>query len=244
MLQNADAAPGADGRSSCWPSPPIYRVVPHRTIQWRHAIAGALLATLLFEAGEVGHRPVPGQLQFVLEDLRHARLRADLPAVDLPELGRDPARRVAGLVDVGVPLPAGERCACRSGYEIYGLLRLLGRFNEARSKAAACTATTSSSWSRCSPTRWCSRCSRSCDEINVVRRAENGEWLLTRDLDELTLAELYEACQLRIPIAEAHAAVPRRRARAVAPSPRSTNCASRCASCSSAASSTIHAEEV
>jgi len=41
------------------------------------------------------------------------------------------------------------------------------------------------------------------DEINVVRRAEDGEWLLTRDLDELTLAELYEACNLRIPIAEA-----------------------------------------
>jgi len=38
----------------------------------------------------------------------------------------------------------------------------------------------------------------------VVRRAEDGEWLLARDLDELTMAELYEACQLRIPIAEAH----------------------------------------
>ncbi|WP_330970734.1 YihY family inner membrane protein, partial [Lysobacter sp. A3-1-A15] len=27
----------------------IYRVVPHRTIKWRHALAGALLAMLLFE---------------------------------------------------------------------------------------------------------------------------------------------------------------------------------------------------
>ncbi len=41
-------------------------------------------------------------------------------------------------------------------------------------------------------------------EINVVRRAEDGEWLLARDLDDLTLAELYEACQLRVPVAEAH----------------------------------------
>ena len=41
-------------------------------------------------------------------------------------------------------------------------------------------------------------------EINVVRRAEGGEWLLARDLDSLSLAELYEACQLRIPVAEAH----------------------------------------
>src|SRR3546814_1113366 len=27
----------------------IYRVVPHRTVQWRHAIAGAALAVLLLE---------------------------------------------------------------------------------------------------------------------------------------------------------------------------------------------------
>ena len=41
-------------------------------------------------------------------------------------------------------------------------------------------------------------------EIGLVSRAETGEWLLARDLDGLTLAELYEACHLRIPIAEAH----------------------------------------
>src|SRR3546814_2813815 len=27
----------------------IYRVVPHRTVQWRHAVAGAALAVLLLE---------------------------------------------------------------------------------------------------------------------------------------------------------------------------------------------------
>ena len=37
----------------------------------------------------------------------------------------------------------------------------------------------------------------------LVQRAESGEWLLARDLDAVTLADLYEACQLRIPVAEA-----------------------------------------
>lgn len=37
--------------------------------------------------------------------------------------------------------------------------------------------------------------------IGVVRRTEEGEWLLARDLDDLSLAELYEASQLRIPVA-------------------------------------------
>ena len=42
------------------------------------------------------------------------------------------------------------------------------------------------------------------DRIDLVARAESGEWLLSRDLDDITMADLYEACQLRIPIAEAH----------------------------------------
>ena len=41
-------------------------------------------------------------------------------------------------------------------------------------------------------------------EIGLVQRAESGEWLLARDLDTLTLSDLYEACHLRIPVAEAH----------------------------------------
>ena len=39
--------------------------------------------------------------------------------------------------------------------------------------------------------------------IGLLRRAESGEWLLARDLKDLTMSDLYEACQLRIPIAEA-----------------------------------------
>jgi len=37
----------------------------------------------------------------------------------------------------------------------------------------------------------------------VLSRAESGEWLLARDLDDVSLADLYETCHLRIPIAEA-----------------------------------------
>ena len=40
--------------------------------------------------------------------------------------------------------------------------------------------------------------------INVGSRAETGEWLLARDLDDVTLAELYEAAHLRVPVAEVH----------------------------------------
>jgi len=40
------------------------------------------------------------------------------------------------------------------------------------------------------------------EAINLLRRDERGQWLLARDLDSITLRELYESSQLRIPIAE------------------------------------------
>lgn len=36
--------------------------------------------------------------------------------------------------------------------------------------------------------------------IRLLRRDERGQWLLARDLDVVPLAELYESCQLRVPI--------------------------------------------
>jgi membrane protein len=89
------------------------------------------------------------------------------------------------------------------GYEMYGLLRLLARFKEARGHGNGLH---SDDILRLEPiltdTLVQEMLAQLCD-INVVRRAEDGEWLLSRDLDTLSLAELYEACQLRIPIAEA-----------------------------------------
>ncbi len=39
-------------------------------------------------------------------------------------------------------------------------------------------------------------------DIDLLRRDERGEWLLSRDLDQVSLADLYECTQLRIPVAE------------------------------------------
>ena len=40
------------------------------------------------------------------------------------------------------------------------------------------------------------------ETIGVLRRDERGEWLLARDLDSISLHQLYESSQLRIPVAE------------------------------------------
>ena len=180
----------------------IYRVVPHRTIQWRHAVAGALLATFLFELVKwaIGvyldsfgaYSTIYGTLAFVPVFLLWIFL-----AWTAVLLGAS----LASSISAFRYQPAAMRLP--DGYEIYGLLRLLARFNEARKLGNGLH---SDEIQRLEPmltdTLVQQMLAQLC-EINVVRRAEAGEWLLSRDLDELTLAELYEACQLRIPIAEA-----------------------------------------
>jgi membrane protein len=90
------------------------------------------------------------------------------------------------------------------GYELYGLLRMLGRFAEQRQKGKGLH---SEEIQRLEPMLTDALVQELLAElcvIGVLSRAESGEWLLARDLDDLTMAELYEACQLRIPVAEAH----------------------------------------
>ncbi|MFC5579390.1 YihY family inner membrane protein [Lysobacter niabensis] len=181
----------------------IYKVVPHRTVKWRHAIAGALLATAAFESVKWG-------LGLYLASFgSYSKIYGTLAAVPifllwiyLSWVSVLLGASLASSISAFRYQPASMRLPV--GYEMYGLIRLLARFNEARKQGRGLH---SDQIQRLEPMLTDSlvqqMLAQLCD-INVVRRAEDGEWLLSRDLDELSMAELYEACQLRIPIAEAH----------------------------------------
>ncbi|MDR7134873.1 membrane protein [Lysobacter niastensis] len=180
----------------------IYRVVPHRTIQWRHAFAGALLATLLFEAVKWGLGLYLGSFN------SYSKIYGPLAAVPILLLWIY-LSWVAVLLGASLASsmsefryqPASMRLPL--GFEMYGLLRLLARFNEVRKEGRGLHSDEIERLEPMLTDALVQQMLAQLCEINVVRRAETGEWLLSRDLDELTLAELYEACQLRIPIAEA-----------------------------------------
>ena len=181
----------------------IYRVVPHRTVQWRHAFAGALVAVVLLEAGRrlIGiylgsfnaYQNIYGALAFVpifLLWLYFGWVSILLGA------------SFASSVSAFRYQPAHLRLP--QGYEIYAMLRLLSRFQEARAEGRGLH---SEEILECEPVLTDDLVQDTLgqlESIRVVRRAETGEWLLARDLDSLTLGELYEACELRVPIAEAH----------------------------------------
>jgi membrane protein len=90
------------------------------------------------------------------------------------------------------------------GFEFYALLRLLGRFSQARVQGRGLHSHEIQQMEPMFTDSLVQHMLAQLCEIGLVRRSEDGEWLLARDLDHLTLGELYEACQLRVPVAEAH----------------------------------------
>ena len=181
----------------------IYRVVPHRTISLRYAVAGALLATVLLElvrwglgiylSSFDGYQKIYGALASVPIFL----LWIYLGWVSIL-LGASFASSMAAFRYQ----PASMRLPL--GYEVFALLRMLGRFDAARDEGRGLH---SEEILQLEPMMTDSLIQQILGQlagINLLSRAETGEWLLARDLDDMTLAELYEACQLRIPVVEAH----------------------------------------
>ena len=181
----------------------VFKLMPHRTVQWRHALLGAALSVLLFELVKWGiglylaqfasYQKTYGPLAFVpifLFWFYFAWLAVLLGA------------SLAASVSAFRYQPASMRLP--EGYEIYGLLRLLGRFAERRQRGLGLHSDDIHQLEPMLTDALVQELLAQLCEIGLVRRAESGEWLLARDLDDLTVGELYEACQLRIPVAEAH----------------------------------------
>ena len=181
----------------------IYRVVPHRTIQWRHALAGAFLAVVLIELvkwmiglylGNLGsYQKIYGPLAFVPIFL----LWIYFGWVSIL-LGASFASSMSAFRYQ----PAAMRLPI--GYELYGLLRMLGRFDQARCKGKGLHSDEIQRMEPMLTDALVQQMLAQLDEIDLLARAESGEWILARDLEDISLAELYEACNLRVPIAEAY----------------------------------------
>lgn len=181
----------------------VYKVVPHRTVLWRHAFGGALLAALLFEGVKWGlaffiggfssYGKVYGTLAFLPIFLVWIYLGWSAIL-----LGASFAASMSSFryQPVAMRLPVG--------YEMYGLLRLLGRFSQARAHGKGLHSHDIHQMEPMLTDQLVQQMLGELSDIGLVSRCESGEWMLARDLDAMTLAELYEACQLRVPVSEAH----------------------------------------
>lgn len=181
----------------------IYRVVPHRTIKWRHAFAGAILAALAFDLIKwalgfyFGHSETYKNLYGAL-----ALAPIFLLWIYLGWASVLLGASFAASLSAFRYQPAAMRLPL--GYEMYGLLRMLGRLQAARRQGRGLHVDEIQRIEPMLTDALVQQFLSQLDEIDLVARAESGEWLLSRDLDQITLGELYEACHLRIPISEAH----------------------------------------
>jgi membrane protein len=178
-----------------------YLVLPHRTVKFRHAFAGGVLATVLFELAKFG---------FALY-LTNASYREIYGAVAvLPILliwiyvswvvvllGAS----IAASLSAFRFQPAAQRLP--EGYEMYGLLRVIGRFEEAQLRGQTLHSEELLDQEPCLTDGLLQEFLGDLARMGVVRRAEDGGWMLARDLGRLSLDDLYEGARLRIPVTEA-----------------------------------------
>jgi membrane protein len=80
------------------------------------------------------------------------------------------------------------------------VLRLLGRFEEARRDGLGLHLAQIKQREPCLTDELLQQMMSSLGEMNIIQRGESGAWLLSRDLEAVTLGELYEGMNLRIPI--------------------------------------------
>ncbi len=181
----------------------VFVVVPHHQVKWRHAIPGAMLAVLMLELVKWGLSLYLGSFQ------SYQRIYGTVAFVPIfllwiylcwvsILLGASLSSSIAAFRYQ----PATMRLP--QGYEFYGLLRLLGRFQLARRGGQGLFEDRMLELEPMLTDSLIQEMLCELERIQLLRRTERGEWLLARDLDEVPLAELYESCQLRVPVAEKH----------------------------------------
>jgi membrane protein len=181
----------------------VYRVVPHHTVKLRQAVPGALLAVALLELVKWGLSLYLGSFQ------SYQRIYGTVAFVPIfllwiylswiaILLGASLASSIAAFryQPASMRLPAG--------YEIYGLLRLLGRFAQARKEGRGLHEDQILQLEPMLTDSLVQELLCELERIRLLSRVEQGEWLLARDLADVPLTELYENCQLRIPIDETY----------------------------------------
>ena len=180
----------------------LYRFLPHRSVKWRHAFAGGLIATIGLELIRSG-------LQYYLGSFSSyttvygtlAILPIFLLWIYLSWIAVLFGASMAAAVSAFRYQPSAMRLP--AGFEFYALLRLLARFKDASHTGNGLHSDEIQAMEPIMTDDLIQQMLGELEVAHVVRRAETGEWLLVRDLDDLTLRELYSACKLRVPVSEA-----------------------------------------
>jgi membrane protein len=177
-----------------------YWLIPHRTVPLRFAAAGGVLAAWAFELTKWG-------FALYLRNASFEQLYGVFAVIPIFLLWIYTSWLT---VLFGASLAASlaafrfqpRALRLEPGTEIYAYLRLLGRLEESRRGG---TGLHLADMARREPSLTDDALAdmlHALHELNIVQRAEQGAWLLSRDLGEVPLAEVYEHVRLRVPMVD------------------------------------------
>ena len=177
-----------------------YWLIPHRTIQFRFAFIGGVFATFLFECAKWG-------LAIYLRGASFEQLYGAIAVVPIILVWV----YVSWLsVLFGASLAASlgsfryqpRALRLSAGGELYGVLRLLGRFDEARRDGLGLHLAEIKQREPGLTDELLQTMISALCEMNIIQRGESGAWLLSRDLHAVSLGEVYMHMKLRVPLGE------------------------------------------
>lgn len=177
-----------------------YWLIPHRHVPIRFALAAGLLAALLFEGLKFGFTSYVRNTSF--EQLYGAMALIPIFMVWLYFswvvilFGAS----VAASLSAFRYQPRVHRLP--QGQEFYAYLRLLGRLDACRGTGHGLHLQQMQDIEPMMTDDLLQQLLSGLSSLHIVMRGENGGWILTRDLNAVSLQELYERLHLRIPSKE------------------------------------------
>ena len=175
-----------------------YWLIPHRSVAFRFALAGGLFATLLFELAKRGFAA------YLLGVPSYEQLYGALAVVPIFMIWLYLSWVVVLLGASFAASLSSFRYQPRAlqlppGTELYGYLRLLGRLEQSRANGRGLHMLDLQDCEPMLTDDHLRRMLAGLAELDIVRRAEDGAWLLSRDLGTVRLGELHERLSLRVP---------------------------------------------
>jgi len=188
----------------------LYAVAPNRAVKWRNALYGALIATVLFECLKIGYarylhafptyQSIYGALAAIpiflvwmylcwAVALFGAEIAAALPEWQSANALKDPQRD---------PRP-GERLTLA--------MVIMNRLLEA-SRGQGAIAQDALIVGLAAPMAWVDCELQALAKAGFIERTERGDWILARDLDLLTVGDLYRGLELTPSPADAAPSTP------------------------------------
>lgn len=179
----------------------VFIVVPNRRVRWHHALAGAVLSALMFELAKAGF------VLYVTNFPTYERVYGALATIPLflvwiylswvvVLLGAS----VAAALTTFHYRRAGWRWGRR--HELLLAIRLLGHFWRAQRRGEALSVADLLTQEAAASDSQLRRILGWFHDARFIHADDDGDWLLSADLDELSLGELYRSGVFTLPVEE------------------------------------------